>query len=72
MLDILGILSVLGAAIMGVRLAKEAGWRIHAPDPRVWLVRVAAMRVTPQRLIRAALWIALAYATACVAAWAMI
>jgi hypothetical protein len=72
MLNILGILSVLGATIMGVRLAKEAGWRIRASNPRVWLARVAAMRVTPQRLVRTALWIALAYAAACVAGWAMI
>jgi hypothetical protein len=55
MLNILGMLSVLGATIMGMHLAKEADWRIRAPDPRDWLVRVAAMRVTPQRLIRAAL-----------------
>jgi hypothetical protein len=72
MLNILGILSVLGATIMGLRLAKEAGWRIRASNPRVWFARVAAMRVTPQRLVRTALCIALAYATACVAGWAMI
>jgi hypothetical protein len=72
MLNIVGILSALGATMMGVRLAKEAGWRIRAPNPRVWRARVAAIRVTPQRLIRTALWIALTYATAYVAAWAVI
>jgi hypothetical protein len=30
MLNILGMLSVLGATIMGMHLAKEAGWRIRA------------------------------------------
>ena len=71
MLNILGIFSVLGATFMGLRLAKEAGWPIRGPDPRVWLAGVAAMRVTPQRLIRTAVWIALAYTTVWVAAWTL-
>ena len=69
---ILGILSVLGAAIVGVRVAREAGWQIHPPGPRVWLARVGALRVTPRRLILAAVCAGFAYTALWVAAQAML